>query len=357
MRNINVKYIFICFTIGLLTTNCKKDDIPDIPQNSTPVFNAVGTLGDFEVSLHAGKNDVYMHTMVEEFNNLHQYSGELSNGQTALKIQFFPSNVDIPSLYNSFIEKGTYSFAKSFGSEPLLKISKNDFSNANAIEHITWSVDNEEQPNTTLKIYEPGKYVVCASIDFNNGTSGSACNTIIVGYKTHADYELKYGQDANANIEAIIDAPNNQISNISWFINDEFQSNNIHFQTTNAPDQFKLKAKVEFSNGVVGTREVFVNKQNANNSISDFTAIGDKSSLTWDNTILATAKYSGNTFSSTEGSIPTQLDVTEISDYTSNSTGDDVKLISGNLKAPFKYTSSSGDILIGDFKIDFGIAH
>lgn len=341
--------------ISLLSTQCKKETVPDIPQNSIPVFNVDGTLGDEAISLHAGQKNAFMHTTIDQLNNVNLYSGELSDGETVFKVQVFPSNVDVPSLNNNFTEKDSYAIARPFGSEPLLMISIQDFPFSDLINDIDWTVDNEQQAGSTLKINEPGKYSVCANIHFSNGETENICNTIIVGYELHANYQLNYTADSI--IKANIIAPDNSISKVSWYINNVLQSNDLDFQTADTPEKFNLKAEIEFDNGVVGIREAFINKLDPGYSIPDFTTLGQKSNYTWDNTIKVTIVKNGNTFISNNGAAGTShFDITKISNYNFNSKGNEVKLIDGTLKSPFK-DSNTGVILNGDFKIEIGVAY
>lgn len=353
----NIKYLSLLIIICLLSAQCKKDDMPEIDQNSDPIFNIDGTLGEAVISLHAGQKDAFMHTSVDQFNNVNLYSGELTNGKTAFKIQVFPSYIDVPTLYNNFTEKDIYKVAQPFGSEALFTLSADDFPFYDLINKISWTVDNVQQPSSTLKIVEPGKYSVCADILFSNGETARTCNTIIVGYQLHAKYKLQFTLGPDLTLEAKINAPDNEVSKVSWYINDELQSDAINLQTANLPEKFHLKAKVEFENGAVGTREVFINKSFSGYSIPDFTNLGQKSSLTWDNTILITILNNDKTYVSTKDiSSPSQFKINKISDYKANSKGNEVKLISGKLTVPFK-NKDSGVISSGDFKIDFGIAY
>lgn len=357
MKTKNIKHLFLLLIIGLFAIQCKKTELPDVPQDSSPVFNIDGTLGETAISLHAGQQDAFMHTSVEQLNNIHLYSGELSNGQIAFKVQFFPRNVDIPSLYNDFTEMESYNIAQPFGTESLLTISLSDFPNSDLINKISWTVDEVEQSESTLKIYEPGKYLVCGTFYFNDGKIESICNSIIVGYKLHVNYKLDFTLSSGSVVAANIIAPDNAISKINWYIDNVYQSNEIDFHPTSTPDKFNLKAKVEFENGVVGTREIFINKLNPSNSIIDFTSLGQKSSLTWDNTVLFTIVRDGQTFTSIIGPIETpHFNIDEISDFKVNSKGNKVKLVNGTLKTQFKNTIS-GEILSGDFKIELGVAY
>lgn len=357
MKIKDIKYLFFLLIINLLMAQCKKKDMPDIPQDSSPIFNVDGTLGGKSISLHAGQQNAFMHTDIEQFNNLHQYSGELNDGKTVFKIQLFPGNVDIPSLYNNFILKDGYDLSKSFGSTPLLTISPEDFPHSDLINEISWTVDNETQLESTLKIYDPGKYMVCATLYFNDGKIESTCNTVIVGYKLHANYKLDYSITSDSELEANINAPDNVVSKVSWYIDDVFQSNQIDFHPTDSPEKFSLKAEVEFENGVVGTRKVYINKSSPSSSIPDFTSLGQKSSLTWDNTVLVTIVKDNQTYTSLNNTTsPSQFNVNKISDYKVNLNGFEVKLINGTLTTPF-VNSISGETLSGDFKIDIGVAY
>jgi hypothetical protein len=349
-------YLVSLTSLILFNYACSKKDLPEIPYENNPVFNVVGTINNVNVDLHAGENNALMLPSTESLNNVEQFTGRLSDGETAMTIRIFDTNIDIPALSGNFVEMTNYQVGQQYGTTPLLKISPGDFSNYGAIDYITWNVDGVQQTNSTLIIYEPGKYTLCAEIYFNNGEEASVCNSAIVGYETHADFVLNWDIIQNNEINALIEAPDNNISSVKWYIDNVFLSDSTQFNLSNIPNNFILKAEVQFQNGVIAERKVYVNKSYIDYSIEDFILIGQESTLEWDTAVTFTIEKNGITYQSINGTTNSAFNINAVSDYQSNADGSKVKLLKGTLDAPFLNTSN-GTIVNGTFEIEIGVGY
>ena len=357
MINKQLTYLVLLTGLVLLSFGCKKKDLPPIPYENNPVFNVVGTIDNETIDLHAGQNDAFMLTKIQSLNGVDQFTGLLSNGNTSMGIRFFDSKVDIPTLSGNFVALDNYEISAAYGTTPLLKISSGDFSNSSSIINIIWKIDGVEQSDSTLRIFEPGKYNVCAKIFFSNGQNATTCNSIVVGYQTNADFVLNWEIIQNEAIKAVIDAPNNTVASIKWFIDDVLLGESIELNHFNIPNTFRLKAEVKFQNGVVSTREVFVNKSADDYSIEDFVLIGQETNLKWDSSVHFTVEKNGITYQSVNGEINNSVfHITDISNYQSNGNGPNVKLLKGTLESPFSNTSTGGTVN-GTFQIEIGVAY
>ena len=91
MKNIN--YILIAISL-LVMVSCKKDKI-EIPESNEPVFRVYGTFDGDSLTLIAGDDGAYMHTMTKLENGVNIFTG-INNGQVNKQ------NYDY--LYYNFIE-------------------------------------------------------------------------------------------------------------------------------------------------------------------------------------------------------------------------------------------------------------
>ncbi|HLW30296.1 MAG TPA: hypothetical protein VKX29_05515 [Brumimicrobium sp.] len=357
MRLKQLTYNLILLGLTTLSFGCSKKDLPEVPYENSPIFNVVGTINTTPFEIHAGKNDAYMHTGLEDLNGVDQFTGKLSNGKTSIDIRLFNTNTDIPSLYGYFVEKESYTISPKYGTSTLLKISKEDFSNSEEIKNIVWTIDNEKQTSSSLFIFEPGKYNVCAELYFLNGESAQTCNTIIVGYRSNANYSLDWSINQNSGINAFIKAPNNTISKIKWFVNDVFQSDSSYFNSSNTPEKFKLRAEVHFQNGVISSRETFINTIMHGFSVQDFTIIGQKSSIIWDSSVAFTIEHEGQTYESINNfSYTSKFVIDKISEFKTEDSDAKVKLLKGTLNLPFLNLATE-DVVEGSFEIEIGVGY
>lgn len=358
---INKQLTYLLLLIGLiaLSLGCKKKDLPHIPYENNPVFNIEGTINNETVDLHAGENNAFMISKVEKLNGINQFTGRLNDGSTSMSIHMFNSNVDIPTLLGNFIELENYTIAEHYGNSSLLEITKNDFANASTIDYIVWTVNGAQQSNSTLAIYEPGRYTICAKAHFFNGSEATTCNSISVGYKSNTDFVLNWEIQQNQTVNAFINTSESTVESIKWYIDDVFIADEITLNQSNIPNKFHLKAEVRFQNGVVAKREVFINKTTNEYSIEDFVLIGHKSPLEWDTSVQFTVVKNGITYQSINGaSSNSTFSVNDISDYKSTADGSEakVKLVKGTLDCSFLNTSSGG-VVNGTFQIEIGVGY
>lgn len=348
-------YFLIISSLTALNYSCSKKDLPEIPYENSPVFNVTGTINNSAIDLHAGENNAFMLAKLEEFNGIPLFTGQLSNGETSMIIHIYDANTDIPTLSGNFIEKQNYVISEQYGSTPLLKISIDDFSNSSEIEHIIWTIEGVQQTSSTLMIYEPGKYNICAELVFTNGEEAKTCNSIIVGYKNNADFSINWDIIQNYTISAFVESPSNTIKTVKWFVDDVLQSDSIELTLNNISERFTLKAEVEFQNGVVSKREVFINKSLSYYNIEDFTLIGQKTALKWDTSVSFSIINEGKIYQSIND-VNSSFIINDISDYGTNADGTKVKLLKGQLNSLFS-NQTTGAIVNGSFQIEIGIGY
>lgn len=349
--------LLILLSVALVFGACRKDELPDVPNENNPVFNIQGTLGNQSLALHAGKKGAYMDTEVKSWNNVDFYSGRLGSENTSLSISLYPSSIDIPNTNKEFEELSEYEIADPTGVSSLLTLSSEDFEFNQNIENIQWTIDDEPQTTAELNVLEPGKYMVCAEVNFSTGFSESTCNTVIVGYERNADFQLKWNMLGGGTIESYIDAPNSSVEEVQWYLNDEWVSDSIHYLNSGTFETFHLKAVVKFANGTVAEREVFIDRYSKELSIEDYASMEQSTNLRWDNKVQFTIQIDGETYVSVQnGNDDAKLIIDEIVDFDSDEETHQVKVLKGTLNIPFKNTQTQ-EVIPGDFEVEIGVGY
>jgi len=361
MIEINRKYRFIVRAIlfsFLFLVACTKDELPVVPHENAPIFQVKGTLDGEQISLIAGENEVFMNTYVDNWNNVHLFSGELKNEKSNFTIQLADGLLDVDNITNGIVEDDEFAIMPRTMGDPLYSINKQDFANAQNIFNVEWIVDGEVQPNETLKIYEPGDYQICATITFNDDSNQQTCNEVLVGYKRNTNARLTQVLGENEKITAFFESENQEVNTVKWFLNDSLVSHDDVYLNSN-PDneQFHLKSTALFTNGTSITREVFVNKYNFDNRIDDFVENGNYATKVWDNKVRFKIEHNGETYTSIQNTNnSTVFTINEIGNHEINSSGEMVRKLVGNLNCLF-INNATNQVIQGNFKIIIALGY
>jgi len=357
--NTLLKYLTV-LTVFLLMNSCSKDVIEPLPEENNPVFSVTGQIDGNAFSINAGESGAFMSTSTTIKNNVKRFIGSLENAQTGFSISFSDGMLDIPS-FNSNIENfETFKISPYAYGEPLAEYSLESFPNSEYISDIEWSIDGDIQPDNTLRIYEPGRFEVCASVIFIDGSEGYACNEVLVGYQKNVHSVLRHIITQDYKAIAFLDNPNKPIATIDWLINDSLitTSSSENFKTENINlDQFRLGANATFQNGVVRKKEIFVNTQNANNYIGDFSILENQSTLHWDHTATVIVRHNQKEYRAIQnGSNTAEITVNDVVSFNNNSSGEEVSIFKGTLSCSF-IDLETQQIVDGEFEFSFGVAH
>jgi hypothetical protein len=358
MNTLN-KYLSV-FLVLLLIYSCSKDVIEPLPQENSPVFTVTGQIDGSAISINAGESGAFMTTSTYIRNNVKQFKGSLENAETGFSITFSDGMIDIPSFNSNIEDFESFKIAPYTDGEALAIYSMGDFPNSEVIYSIQWSIDGEVQEGNTLKIYEPGKFEVCASITFIDGSQGYACNEVLIGYQKNAHSVLRHMITQDFNAIAYLDSPNESISSIDWSINDSLvaTSSSVNYKTTYSNiDQYRLGANITFQNGVKRKKEIFVNTLSVNNFIGDFSILENQSNAQWDHTATVIVRHNQKEYSAIQnGSNTTVITINDVVSYNNNSSGDPVSIFKGTLNCSF-IDLETEEIVNGEFEFSFGIAH
>jgi hypothetical protein len=336
--------------------SCTKDEVTPTPPSNDPVFGAQGTIDGQTIDLNAGENNTFMSTDIIEVKGVEQYQGTLLNGETSMLLSISDGLLDIPDLNTDIVAEDGIKLAPN-NSQALATFSKSTFSNSESIEEVIWTIDGETYSSSQIWIMEPGKYEICADVVFENGTTGSTCNSLIIGYQKNANATVNYLVGQNNEIVSFVDAPNHEISSIHWFKNDVLVSEEFVYKDFSSDiNSYALKAKVRFSNGVYREREIWVNRNNPEFKIQDLSIIENQSSLSWDHKATVEITINGEKYTSFPQNNDQQISVLNIFDYGTNDDGETVTFIEGSLNTTF-IKESTEEVVNGSFDIRFGVAH
>lgn len=349
-----IAYIIFPF----LFISCKKEVLPELPPNNSPVFSIEGNIDGQQVTVSAGDNGYFMHSENFLLRGVAQWKGTLANNQSSFELILSDGIVDVPnSTYD--ISTSNYLSFTEIPTTPLLTLSKNQFSNSEYIQSISWVVNGElySSPDS-LTIYEPGKYSICATITFYNQTQATTCNELILGYDRNAKGALKFILGQNDNLIAFFDTPEYEIDHVEWYYNDSLISaNKVNLSTQMNTNTCHLRGVVHYANGVVRSRAVHIDKLSQEHYIQDLTSFEDQTSTSWDFKLRMHINHNGQHYRSIESTtLATQLEIISISEFGYNSNGDKVMLVRGHITAPF-YHEESETIVNTDLTISFALPY
>jgi hypothetical protein len=354
-----IKYLLV-FTLIVAVNSCSKDIIEPLPQENNPIFSVTGHIDGKAISLNAGESGAFMNTSTTIRNKVKQFNGALENAQTGFSITVSDGVLDIPT-FNSNIENfQSFKIAPYTYGEPLAVYSLQNFSNSANINSVEWIIDGEVQVGNTIQIYEPGIFNVCASVSFMDGSEGSACNEVIVGYQKNVHSVLRHLVSQDYNAIAYLDSPNQPISSIDWTINDSLiaTSNSENYKTESLNlGSYRLGADVTFQNGAIRKKEIFVNTTTANNYIGDFSILENQSTEEWDHSATVIFRHNEKEYRAIQnGSNSATITITDVVSFDNNSSGNQVSIFKGSLSCSF-IDLSTQEIVDGEFEFSFGVAH
>lgn len=352
MIKTGIKYSFILVIGVFFFAACKKKDIPPLHSQDTPVFLVDGTLDGEPFKIEAGIDDAYMHAPATVFNNVPLFHGLLMAPNNTAEMILFNHSVDKPESTNIFNEQEQYSLADSYNNEALLSIQKTDFIMHEQITSLTWIVNDESYEGENLLLYEPGSYEIEVNCQLINGENIILKNNLIVGYKESANATILLGND-NESLIAQIET-NQEPASIFWFLDDNPIGTADHVIIPTPENGGKLTLEVLFSNGTHLKREAYVSPEIL---IEDFTQLGSKTTITWDNTVLLRITKNGKTYQSIKDNYMSNiLKVFSVKDFTDPIEGKKAKLLKGKVKCKFMELESE-EIVDGELFISLGLGY
>lgn len=266
----------------LVITACKKDPIPELPENNSPIYYISGTLNGDKLNYSAGIDNMYMKTNFSYFNNVLQYSAKITDENNYFNIEISDAAIDIPSNNIDFTSISALELAK-LDIGDLVVLNKEIFSNQDAIEAVSWTIDGELQPSQEISISEPGLYTICARVSFIDGATRELCNELLLGYKKNPAFGLYHTITQGDQLNLYLDIPQTEIKSITWNVNGSqyATSNTISIQIE--PETYSIEAIVTLENGVKRVKNIFFDGGAQNHFIEDFSTQENQSvAAFWD---------------------------------------------------------------------------
>ena len=260
-------YAFILSMLALV--GCSKQELPE-PDNSSPIFEVHGTLGNNALDIVAGDNNAYMYTSTKIYNGVRVFTGELSDGETSIEFGLFDGNIDMPnSIPVIDLQNTSLKFARRHN-DPLAVLNMESIVPNQNGTYVEWYVNGSYAGAGQISIYEPGKYDVCANVTFLSGQTEQLCDEIILGYERNANCNIALDL-SQGYIDAEINTTGESVQDVQWFLNDSFIDSglNVVSQISNGIGN-KLSALVTFNNGVVREKSCFIDGSDPSQWISDF---------------------------------------------------------------------------------------
>jgi hypothetical protein len=345
--------ILFAMLLGLFA--CKKEDVtPDVPSDEVPVFKAVGTIDGIPVSFQAGVNGAFLSTYTANIEGVDRFSGKIIQGQNFADFGLYNGNLMLPT--SSFVFSGTNLRFASPTITPLFSLNKDLMANAEIIESIDIQV-NGVSVGENLIIYEPGIYTICVDVNYLDELqeNGTVCNQLILGYTDFGMFNINHNVSGTGMIQANISTLIG-VANVNWFVDDNYVSSGTSFSGSLAADENKLKAEVTFSNGVVASREIFVNTFNQSVYVEDLChfVLPLESTFLRDFKVDLSIMVNGTLYTHVASTNQTEIELTEVSYYGLNANGKDVYKLTGVVNALMK-NNTTMEIVNAQLDVVFGI--
>lgn len=353
----NLHYTGFALLLVLGITACSKE-LPEIPVSNNPVFQLSGNFNGESISLIAGDNNAYMHTMTENMNGVDFYAGQITDGSTSIKLGVFNGNIDMPNVEAEDVLAGLSTGFAVEQTLPLATLSKYSFPSYQAIEEIEWFINGVSNGTGEVQITEPGHYEVCAMISFLDQSSTTLCNDLILGYAIHSNFSIEYDFGLQQQLTASIDEMGNAVSSVKWFCDGvQISTNNSLQHSMASTPSAIIEAEVTFSSGVVRRKAIYVSSYNPDNCVRDFThfEIDAVASYMQDYKFLLEVERNGVTYSSlgADNSM-SEIQILGCEYFGKNTAGKEVYKIEISVSANVKEQGGS-TILPLNFSSTFGI--
>lgn len=332
-HSLHTVHLILFLGIVLSSVGCRKE-IPELPAGNTPVFEATGTFDGEQVLLIAGDDEVSMTNDKNQLNGINQWVANLGNESTQLSFRLLDGQIGLPiNTADIFKQMTEIQFAKQPATD-LFYFSKDLFTNKEKIEKITWFVNNTFHSINVIALQTPGKYNVCAQVEFTNGEVKSICNTVIVGYKQNGDFQISYYQSQTGKINAWIGGVTQPIESIKWYRDNQLVGEQIELNSfVQAGDQL-FTVEATFENGNVRRKNILIDGDLEGNFVHDFTYNYVNFTPSWDYKGIVEWNYQGETYSSLyANNTVNRFSITTIEQKIDANSGKSYYKVNGTLKA------------------------
>ena len=356
MNKFKLSYILIFAGLIFGVISCRKDQI-DLTNSNDPIFTLQGTFDGDMVALVAGDNNAYMHTGIDEENGVSVFTGKLDNSQIAFQLSIFDGMIDRPTHKPLANIPTDPIFALNTGST-LAHFSKNDFPNAALINQVEWSLDGNFIAVDSFNINQPGRYNVCANVEFYDGSTAMLCNDIIVGYQRSANARMMHYLNPEGALSVWLETDNQPINKVRWFMDGIQVSDEMKLSEMIDDTMHTILAEIQFVNGTVRKKSMIVDGALSGKFVTDFTAIESQIAVlsNRDYNLRLRVFNDGKVFSSLNvDNASSVVDITEVKYYGLNNLGQEVYKIKADVIAKVS-EYQGGPVKDIEFTTSFGIA-
>lgn len=330
-----MKNILIAILSLSVLFSCKKEEIKDPVEDSVPVFKANIQLDGEDFLLEAGKDDVFMSTYTETVNGVERFSGKLGRSDVYIELGVFQGDLDINDPFSLKNFQGVLQFA-SIPVGPLAVLSKDDFPNAQVIDHIVWFKNGIQAGIDDMNISEPGRYDVCAEVHFIDGQIHQLCNELLLGYNINADCRIKHILSVFGDLHVWMDQPTSEINEIKWYLDGELYQTGEELDCVIDPNEHLIEAEISFENGSVRRKAILVDGSLSGHLINDFTYVETSpvNQIRWDYGVVINVLRDGKQYTSlTANNMDSSVEITDIEYYGQNAQGKNVYKCTGTIDA------------------------
>lgn len=260
------KIIFILLS-GLIIAGCKKEkfELPDESISSEPIFKVRGTVGQHHLDMQAGVEGAHLETFVSTMNGVEFFSGEMIKGTDVFSLSVSNGNIGlVPSSTDIFPTSLSFVNATSVW----FSLAHQNLPNVQQIQSINFSVDGLPFSGNSLDIMSAGYHTICANIVFFDGTSRSVCNKLLLGYKDHGSFLIKYQNQSGPSTNLWIES-SSTIANVKWYVNNQYISDLSQIALNSGEGIATAKAVVTFSNGIIREHTILVDTDGMGRNFSD----------------------------------------------------------------------------------------
>jgi len=327
----------------ILLFSCKKKTIDPPVGSTSPIFTMNASLDGDDFTIEAGKNNAFMTTFMDMSNGVALFSGRLGADDLYVEMGIYNGDVDIVQPFSLKNFQGDMVFAAT-NTSPLLKLSKNDFPNAQLVDEVKWFIDGELAGVNTATISQPGKYNVCAQVKFFDQSEANVCNELLIGYQVNAHCQMHYFINTLGQLKVWMDDASVGIDHIDWKVDGVSTGTFDLLDTYVNQGLHSIEAEVHFQNGVVRKKSMLIDGANNGRMIFDFSALEQNvvNPIKWDYSVVLKVQKDGKLYSSLNATnFESELSITNISYYGLNAQGKHVYKCSASINAFVAENASS----------------
>ncbi len=359
----------------LSISSCKKSDpVQAGAPGNQPVFTFSANLNGAPVSLNAGVNNYYMYTSyTQDANNVYNFTGDLkpygctSNCTNSLQIivnDYQSLATGASANINTSLVPGYYALQIPGGTVTQYSIAFTSYTYNVAAQAWAWDFGDGTTSNlqSPTHIYtHPGNYTTCLTTTFANLTTQSLCKPVYLGTpKSGINATFTYTATVNS-ISFTSNASGGGPYYYLWDFGDGNTSTlanptnnytapglyNVSLTVTNAQNQFAVFNRhcqtQSYTQGVMGFYYLPGPTITNPNSLSNVT-------INW-------TDAAGTVYTSDNASQPSTsyFQVTAVSPYSSNSSGQTTKKVQAQLKCTLY--NGSNTITLDNGNVAFGLAY